>query len=123
MDIPDLDDHSWKAGTRVPAISWLTFLGQPILGELGGVAGLRSRLREPGTTVQEMDSDRAVVTLGPRPEAGDTETGQVLPAYQELAHVLEPWLYFEEPPENIHISEAAARSHEATRRWQRRFLD
>ncbi|WNG48475.1 DUF3396 domain-containing protein [Archangium minus] len=117
MDIPEPSWHSWKLGTRVRGPSWLTFLGQPVLGELGGAAGLRSRLSSPGTTVQEMEGERAVVTLGPWPDAGDTEQGRTLPAYRELARVLEPWLYHEKlswgldfPPEDL-------------RRWERRFLD
>lgn len=55
--------------------------------------------------------------LGPWPESGDTEQGHTLPAYLELARVLEPWLYHEHrnfdpdfPPEDL-------------RRWERRFLD
>jgi hypothetical protein len=117
LDIPEPSWHSWKLGTRVRAPSWLTFLGLPVLGELGGAAGLRSRLSSPGTTVQEMEGERAVVTLGPWPDAGDTEQGRTLPAYRELARVLEPWLYHEKtswgldfPPEDL-------------RRWERRFLD
>ncbi|QRK11280.1 DUF3396 domain-containing protein [Archangium violaceum] len=117
MDIPNPSWLSWHLGTRVRGPSWLTFLGQPVLGELGGVVGLHSRLSSPGTTVQQMEGERAVVTLGPCPETGDTEQGHTLPSYQELARVLEPWLYHEEsnfgldfPPETL-------------RRWERRFLD
>lgn len=117
MDIPEPSWHSWKLGTRVRGPSWLTFLGQPVLGELGGASGLGSRLSSPGTTVQEMEGERAVVTLGPWPDAGDTEQGRTLPAYRELARVLEPWLYYEKsnwgldfPPEDL-------------RHWERRFLD
>ncbi len=113
LDIPNLSWLSLKLGTRIPTVSWLTFLGQPVLGELGGTAGLRSRLHAPDTTVQELDDGRAVVTLGPWPEAGDTEQGHNLPAYRELAHVLEPWLYRE-----THV-----RVSEDVRRWERRFLD
>ncbi len=87
-----------------------------MLGELGGAAGLRSRLHAPGTTVEELDADRAVVTLGEWPEAGDTEKGQDLPAYRELARVLEPWLYHEE----YGVSDF---NRENVRRWERRFLD
>ena len=123
LDIPDLSDRAWNVGTRVAAVSWLTFLGQPLLGELGGVAALRSRLLSPGTTVQEMEAERAIITLGPRPEAGDTEEGRALLPYRELASVLEPWLYFQKPPDNISFSELAASDHEAVLRWQRRFLD
>ena len=117
MDIPEPSSHSWHLGTRVRGPSWLTFLGQPVLGELGGAAGLRSRLSSPDTTVQQLEGERAVVTLGSWPEAGDTEQGNTLPTYRELARVLEPWLYHEQrsygldfPPEDM-------------RRWERRFLD
>jgi TseV toxin immunity protein TsiV len=117
MDIPDPSLLASDIGTRVKGVHWLNFLGQPVLGELGGTAGLRARLHSPGTTVQELEGERVVVTLGPRPEAGDTEQGDVLPAYRELARVLEPWLYRTvsrfahlDVPEHVH-------------RWERRFLD
>ncbi|MFP2909357.1 type VI immunity family protein, partial [Pyxidicoccus sp. 3LFB2] len=64
---------AWDIGTRVPGAYWLTFLGPPVLGELGGVEGLRARLSSPGTTVQPLEGERAVVTLGEWPEAGDLE--------------------------------------------------
>jgi hypothetical protein len=118
MDIPDPSLLSSKLGTRVRTVNWLTFLGQPLLEEAGGVAGLRSRLVSsgPGTTVQELEGGRAIISLGPWPEAGDTEQGNVLPAYRELARVLEPWLYQDKLrsrlPEDNDIL-----------RWERRFLD
>jgi hypothetical protein len=102
---------------KVSGPSWLTFLGQPVLGELGGATGLRSRLHTPGTTVQELDGDRAVVTLGPWPEAGDTEQGKNLPAYRELARVLEPWTLWGEGRFVLGLNPDDAR------RWERRFLD
>lgn len=116
LDIPDMNHLSLKLGTRLRGPAWLNFLGPPVLGELGGAAGLRARLSSPGTTVQELDEERAVVTLGPWPEAGDTEQGQQLPAYRELARILEPWLYREEPHPSVEMPES-------TRRWERRFLD
>jgi len=84
--------------------------------KLGGASGLRERLKSPETTVQELPGDKAVITLGPWPEAGDVEKGEVLPAYRELARVLEPWLYHR-PVSMLRQSE------EETRRWERRFLD
>jgi hypothetical protein len=115
MDIPDAMDYSRNIGTRVRGPSWLTFLGQPVLEGLGGVEALRVRLHSPGTTVRELEGGRAVVRLGEWPEVGDTEQGHTLPAYRELARVLEPWLYEGNglgifPPEDM-------------RRWERRFLD
>jgi len=117
MRYPGMDISSlhWKLGTRLWGVQWLTFLGQPVLGELGGSGGLRAQLYEPGTTVQELEGERAVVTLGQWPEAGDTEQGKVLPAYRELARVLEPWFY--QGDRGLHFRP------EQERRWVRRFLD
>jgi hypothetical protein len=114
-----IEDLSWGSiGTRIPGVYWLTFLGQPVLGELGGVDGLRARLSPPGTTVQPVGNDRAVVTLGPWPEAGDLEAGDTLPAYRELARVLEPWLYH--APNKVTDHDFPP---EDKLRWERRFLD
>ncbi len=117
MDIPELSYTSWEIGTRVRGAAWLTFLGQPVLGELGGVENLRARLHSPETTVQDLGTDRAVITLGPWPEAGDTENGRDLPAYRELARVLEPWLFHKKP------LGGGAFTPEDLLRWERRFLD
>lgn len=116
MDMPGLGDLSMSLGTRVKGAYWLTFLGQPVLGELGGAASLRARLPSSDITVQEMDGERAVVTLGEWPEAGDTEQSQDLPLHRELAHVLEPWLYSAQIPWD-------GFTPEDMRRWERRFLD
>ncbi|WP_257451381.1 DUF3396 domain-containing protein [Archangium lipolyticum] len=116
MDVCSPMDVSWSIGTRVRGPHWLTFLGQPVLGEVGGSAGLRTRLSSPGITVQEMDGERAVVTLGESPEAGDTEQGRDLPLHRELARVLEPWLYQQRIP-------WSGFTQEDMRRWERRFLD
>lgn len=121
---PGLDVPRWgllcDMGTRVDGVHWLNFLGPPVLGEVGGAAGLRSRLHSPGTTVQEMEGERALVTLGPWPEAGDLAQGRDLPSYRELARVLEPWL---EPFSPGLANSWRGYSLEDIRRWWRRFLD
>ncbi|HEX8436218.1 type VI immunity family protein, partial [Archangium sp.] len=61
--------------TWVDGVHWMNFLGQPVLGKLGGVAALRERLALPGLSLQEMSGDRVLVTLGEQPEPGDMETG------------------------------------------------
>ncbi|QSQ28529.1 DUF3396 domain-containing protein [Pyxidicoccus parkwayensis] len=115
MDAPRLSKLAVELGTKVRAPSWLTFLGQPVLGELGGASGLRARLHSPGVTVQPLEGERVVVTLGPQPEAG--EEGRMPPAYRELARVLEPWLFHEEYLLDSSLTEAELR------RWERRLLD
>jgi hypothetical protein len=57
------------------------------------------------------------VTLGTWPEAGDLAQGRDLPAYRELARVLEPWLF------GCTNYRWSGYTHEETRRWWRRFLD
>ncbi|WNG36283.1 DUF3396 domain-containing protein [Archangium violaceum] len=110
-----------EIGTRVDGVHWMNFLGQPVLGELGGAAGLRARLKSPSTNVQELDSERVLVSLGPEPEAGDLAHDQHLPAYRELARVLEPSL---EPfPWGYLRDQGKAADEEEWRRWWRRFLD
>ncbi|MDC0707480.1 DUF3396 domain-containing protein [Stigmatella sp. ncwal1] len=117
IDVPCLESLGWTLGTRFRGPAWLTFLGQPLLGELGGPAALRSRLHAAGTTVQEMEGDKVFITLGPWPEAGDTSRGDNLPPYRELAHVLAPWL-FHEPN-----GQMPCLRDEDVRHWERRFLD
>ncbi|WP_257462504.1 DUF3396 domain-containing protein [Archangium lipolyticum] len=114
-------------GSRVDGIHWLNFLAQPVLGQLGGAAALRARLRSPETTVHALDEERVVVSLGEGPEAGDLSAGQTLPAYRELARVLEPWLE-PLPPEDTGPEEPPLYSRlnlneDEARRWWRRFLD
>lgn len=118
---PGLDDIDLPfvapcIGTRVTGPSWMNFLGNPALGELGGMTGLRSRLSSPDITLRALPGERAVITLGSSPEAGDTERGQQLPLHRELARLLEPWLYH-------HPSLKDPEAARATRRWERRFLD
>jgi hypothetical protein len=120
FDVRDAGIHD-NIGTRVDGVHWMNFLGQPVLGHLGGAAGLRSRLQSPTTDVRELDGDRVLVTLGPRPEAGDLTQGQPLPAYRELARVLEPWL---EPFRWGYLRrQGKTADEEEWRRWWRRFLD
>ena len=64
-----------------------------------------------------MGAGRAVVTLGEWPESGDLEQGNTLPAYRELARVLEPWLYQSPPVPAWRLPD------EAQYRWERRFLE
>jgi len=117
IDIYNLGSYAMQIGTRVRGPSWLTFLGPALMREVGGVEALQAKLHSPGTTVQTIGGGRAVITLGPQPEAGDTEQGNLLPAYRELARVLEPWLFHEQNRRDIDFPA------EDMLRWERRFLD
>lgn len=107
-------------GTWVDGVHWLNFLGSPVLHALGGASALRSRLASPSTTVHELGGERAVVSLGPEPEAGDLTRGQTLPAYQEFARLLEPC--FEPFPWRRYPFKDPS-VEETLRRWHQRFLD
>jgi hypothetical protein len=117
FDIPTREDLPLELGTRIKGVHWINFLGPPVLNGLGGLECLRARLRSPGTTVEPLGRERAVVTLGEWPEAGDLEQGHTLPAYRELARVLEPWLY--SLPAGVWLDF----TREDMSRWDRRFLD
>jgi hypothetical protein len=118
FDLASPTEADSAQGARVAGPSWLTFLGRPFLDQIGGVSGLRSRLKSPDTTVQGLDGERVVVTLGDWPEAGDMEKGRRLPAYRELAAVLEPCLF--RRPEGFR---GFFNNYDDLRRWERRFLD
>ncbi|RKH00053.1 DUF3396 domain-containing protein [Corallococcus sp. CA053C] len=114
LDILKLEHAGNEIGTQVRVPHWLTFIGDPVLKKVGGIEALRAHLHEPGTTVEAINPQRAVVTLGPAPTPG--EEGQPMPAYRELARVLEPWAY--------HPASCPGFSPEAAfPRWDRRFLD
>ncbi|HEX8435314.1 type VI immunity family protein [Archangium sp.] len=126
VDVPD-PGIRLSLGTRLKGVHWLNFLGPSVLGEMGGVAGLRARLHSPEATVQELGGARAVVSLGTWPEAGDLSRNHELPAYRGLARVLEPWLYEYEGPKRWSNLPNRDRwsgfTDEDMRRWWRRFLD
>ncbi|RKH66755.1 DUF3396 domain-containing protein [Corallococcus aberystwythensis] len=115
FDLNRLNTLALYLGTKLRPPAWLTFLGPPVLNELGGTEGLRSRLHSPSTQVEALSPDRAVVSLGPVPEAGDLEAGDTLPAYRELSRVLEPWLY-------AHKGAWGDFTEAEVRQWERRFL-
>jgi hypothetical protein len=115
--VSHLEAHP-ELGAGVNDVSWLTFLGQPVLSEVGGTAGLRARLHSPDTTVTEISGARVMIRLGAWPEAGDLQQGQNLTAYRELARVLEPWLLRSDPRWYWQLF-----SPEELRRWEHRFLD
>ncbi|WNG33575.1 DUF3396 domain-containing protein [Archangium violaceum] len=113
-------------GFHVDGVHWMNFFAPPVLDKLGGAYGLRARLRSDDTRVEKIDGERVVVALGEWPESGDLHQGLPLPAYRELAHVLEPLL---EPLERSSSATwmAAGNSfmrftEEEALGWWRRFL-
>jgi hypothetical protein len=119
LDVPGAGS-ALSLGGRVDGVHWLNFLGPPVLVALGGAAGVRARLHSPGSIVVDQGGERALVALGKAPEAGDLAEGRDLPAYRELARVLEPWLGELQPQD---LSAWRGFTEDEVRRWWRRFLD
>jgi hypothetical protein len=95
LDFYHLGETSRVIGTKARGSYWLTFLGQPLLGQLGGIDALRTRLPFPDVSLQPMEDERLLVTLGEWPDALDTAKEFHPAQYRELARLLEPFLYNE----------------------------
>jgi hypothetical protein len=101
-------------GTQSLGAHWLTFLGQPLLGRLGGAEAVARELSTPGTHCMPMDGDRLLITLGEWPDPIDTEAAPIPPQYRGLARLLEPFMYDYKGDTDwllLHMN-----------RWQRRLL-
>lgn len=91
LDLYLLSETSTVLGTGARGAYWLTFLGPPLLEQLGGRIALREQLCFPEVTFESMEEERLLLTLGEWPEAMDTEKGPVPPQYRVLAQLLEPY--------------------------------
>ncbi|WAM29239.1 type VI immunity family protein [Myxococcus sp. NMCA1] len=95
LDLPRFGDTSRTIGSRAQGAYWLTFLGQPLLEQLGGGEALLSSLDFPSVTFHPLDADRLLLSLGDGPEAMDVERQGVPPQYRVLARRLEPFFHEE----------------------------
>ncbi|TSC29627.1 DUF3396 domain-containing protein [Corallococcus sp. Z5C101001] len=91
LDAPHASEFSSVIGTHALGAYWLTFLGQPLLGQLGGVEALRQAL--PDTSLLPLEDERLLITLGEWPDAIDTEKAAVPPQYSALASLLAPYVF------------------------------
>ncbi|WP_224369054.1 DUF3396 domain-containing protein [Hyalangium versicolor] len=114
FDLYNLGDTSRAIGTRARGAYWLTFLGQPLLGQLGGIEGLRDKLSFSEVSLQPLEGERLLISLGEWPDAIDTSKEVYLPQYRALAHLLEPFLYEER-------TGWFSQDKENMRRWLRRL--
>ncbi|WP_328701023.1 type VI immunity family protein [Corallococcus silvisoli] len=91
LDAYHTREFSSVIGTHALGAYWLTFLGQPLLGQLGGVEALRQAL--PDTSLLPLEDERLLITLGEWPDAIDTEKAAVPSPYRALASLLSPCLF------------------------------
>jgi hypothetical protein len=114
LDLYYLDDTSMTIGTRARGAYWLTFLGQPLLSQLGGTEALRLKLPFPDVSFQPLEGERLLITLTEWPDAIDTEKRFYPAQYRELALLLEPF-FCEERTGWFSLDK------EQLRRWMRRL--
>jgi hypothetical protein len=114
LDFYHLGDTSRIIGTRARGAYWLTFLGQPLLGQLGGEEALRQKLPFPDVSFLPLEGERLLITLTEWPEAIDTEKKFHPAQYLALAHLLEPY-FCEERTGWFSLDK------EQLRRWMRRL--
>lgn len=93
LDIYHSRKFSSVIGTHALSASWLTFLGQPLLGRLGGSEALQAALAFPEVSLLKMEVDRLLIILDEWPDPIDTEKGPIPPRYQALASLLKPFMY------------------------------
>ena len=115
LDLYHLKTTSRCLGTGARGAYWLTFLGQPLLGQLGGLEGLQRELPFPQVSFQPLEDERLLLTLGEWPAAMDTREPLVAPHFRALARLLEP--YF--PEEKIGLTSLLDERNMG--RWLRRF--
>ncbi|WP_239014690.1 type VI immunity family protein [Archangium violaceum] len=121
LDIYKLAETSRHIGTQARGAYWLTFLGLPLLGRLGGLENLRRHLSFPDVSLQTLpplEGERVLITLGEWPDAIDTaQQERPSPQLLALGHLLKRslhqersnwFLFLEQDPEDM-------------RRWIRRF--
>ena len=93
LDVYSVGRASSVIGTHGLGPHWLTFLGQPLLGRLGGTEALRRELSFPEASLLPMDGDRLLITLGDEPSPIDTKEGAIPPQYLALGRMLKPFMF------------------------------
>jgi hypothetical protein len=117
FDLYRLGETSEVIGTRARGAYWLTFLGQPLLGQLGGSKALLHALSSfSEVSFQPLEGERLLVCLGEWPEAIDTAQPLRPAQYRVLAQLLEPFLYEER-------TGWFSRDKDDMRRWIRRLCE
>lgn len=102
------------------AVNWLTLLGQIPLSKLGGTDKLREDLADTPEVDLIETKHGLILKAGDKPQIGDSNRGDALPAYRAVYHAIAPVL---DPviqdfmPFTLDTDDDAGR----TERWLRRF--
>ena len=118
VEIDDCEGTILVARDRIKGVNWLTLLDGELVKRLGGLPALRSRLSD-AIALHPVRDGAVIVQAGRVPSRGDTETGDDLSLYREVARVLRPISLDSHP--DLGTVEFGSFGTEGTRRWLRRF--
>ncbi|OJH37980.1 hypothetical protein BON30_27300 [Cystobacter ferrugineus] len=115
FDLYSLGKTSRVIGTGARGAYWLTFLGQPLLSQLGGLEALRRELPFPEVSFEPLKGERLLLTLGEWPSPMDIREHISRPHFRALARLLEP--YFPDETNGL----TSLLDNRNMGRWLRRF--
>jgi hypothetical protein len=118
FEIDDCGGTVLVARDFIKGVNWLTFLGQPFVERLGGIAALQASF-SPRVRLHELGGGGVIVQAGRLPTRGDTEGAGDLAPYGEVARRLRPICLDQHPP--LGPAELGSFGSEKTQLWLRRF--
>lgn len=118
VEIDDCEGTVLVARDRIKGVNWLTLLGDELVQHLGGLPALSIRLSD-AVALHAARDGAVIVQAGRVPTRGDTQSGDDLSLYREVARVLRP-ISLESHPD-LGTVEFGSFGTEGTNRWLRRF--
>jgi hypothetical protein len=113
-DLARNDASSIDLGGKCRGARWITFLGEPLIGELGGIETLRAKLGE-GPEIETVGSGIAIIA-SEDPEVGDVNRNDRVESLRKVAAAIEPVTLFGDNLLNNAFEDVDDRE-----RWERRF--
>ncbi len=116
----DIPENHAAAGLmrrdRCRGARWLTFLGSPLVEDIGGLQPLQEHL-DPRVGIIELPHG-VMLRAGHSPEIGDVNRGESTPLLRSVASAIEPITEFETAAIMKRVF-----NEDASLRWERRHLD
>lgn len=110
-------------GTRVENglanIGWLTFVGDELIGKLGGREAITLEAERSGVGLREY-SKGVALQAGPTPELGNVNRKKTLPLYKDVGRILQPVFAADERLEKMGV--IGIDDDEEAVAWLKRFL-
>jgi hypothetical protein len=113
-DLAQNDGSAFHMGGKCRGARWITFLGEPLIGELGGIETLRAKLGE-GPEIETVGSGIAIIA-SEEPEVGDVNRNDRVESLRKVAAAIEPVTLFNDKMLNLMFEDVDDRD-----RWERRF--